>query len=49
MFIRCFIEMTATFAEVDAALTSDGRAWLPDLAAAAMIQSTAATGMSLAE
>jgi Polyketide cyclase / dehydrase and lipid transport len=35
MFVRCFIELAAPFAEVDGALTSDGRAWLPALAASA--------------
>jgi hypothetical protein len=35
MFVRCFIEMAFPYADVDAALTSDGRDWLQDLATSA--------------
>ena len=35
MFLRCYVELAAPYAEVDAALTSDGREWLPPLATSA--------------
>jgi len=35
MFVRCFVELDAPYGEVDAALTSDGKDWLPGLAASA--------------
>lgn len=35
MFVRCFIELAASYWEVDAALTSNGSEWLPDLATSA--------------
>jgi hypothetical protein len=35
MFVRCYVEISAPYAEVDAALTSDGREWLPALAKSA--------------
>lgn len=35
MFVRCFVELDAPYGEVDAALTSDGKEWLPELASSA--------------
>jgi hypothetical protein len=35
MFLRCFVELDAPYGEVDAALTSDGKEWLPALASSA--------------
>jgi hypothetical protein len=35
MFVRCFIELAGSYPDVDAALTADGRTWLPALAASA--------------
>jgi hypothetical protein len=35
MFVRCFVELAAPYGEVDAALTSDGKEWLPGLATSA--------------
>jgi hypothetical protein len=35
MFVRCFLELDAPYEAVDAALTSDGKDWLPGLASSA--------------
>jgi hypothetical protein len=35
MFVRCFVELDAPYGEVDTALTSDGKDWLPGLASTA--------------
>jgi hypothetical protein len=35
MFLRCYVELAAPYADVDAALTSDGSEWLPALATSA--------------
>jgi hypothetical protein len=35
MFVRCFVELAAPYADVDTALTTEGQAWLPGLAASA--------------
>jgi hypothetical protein len=32
MFVRCFVEISSPFKDVDAALTKDGAEWLPGLA-----------------